>query len=418
MMFLTVIIFIGVAIAFMSVSKPSLSAPDSLRELRVFIDLKGGDLYPTAGMTWSFFAYPRATFYNAVLGQLFYVDMAGQLSAGLVEFWQSEQNSTVWTLRLRKEIKFHDGREATSEDLRFSFLRYLRSPIKTPEGELLGRLNVIQLIDNSTIRIHLKTPDPFFIQNHALSELSLVPAEHLMPDLLTWKTHPIGAGPYKVISVGAGFVVVEKTESPLISNPDAPRLIRFVADPNEKVDLVIGFNPNTEKMNLKQISLDLPKSIQTLMFNYSTTLANDHSFRRAINVALDRVFLAQVAGDGATPNDTLIPSDFEVDRDKLLAADPDEAKKLFSMVRGFTWKIAIPIFHNNTVTPWLEELANQLGRSGVVVNFESINSTPISGKFPIEIHGIVPDVGDPTVLYSQFGDGAPYGPGASVLPST
>ncbi|WP_207537823.1 ABC transporter substrate-binding protein [Sabulicella rubraurantiaca] len=93
-------------------------------------------------------------------------DARGQLSSerGLAESWELSPDATTLTLRLRREVVWHDGRPFTSDDVVFTlgerlvaqdatctFCRFLRSGIDRVEAP-----------DAHTVTIRLKFADPTF----------------------------------------------------------------------------------------------------------------------------------------------------------------------------------------------------------------------------------------------------------------
>lgn len=269
------------------------------------------------------------------------------------------------------------------------------------------------------LQISLKTPDPDFIRNFALSEFSLVPKEHLQPDHLSWKTHPIGAGPYKVAVLNADQSEIQVVKAGPLSNKECPDIINFTTRYQGKdLDLIIGKLPSAEGENLVPLKLKVPASLLTIFFNYSTPLANNDMFRRAVNMAIDRSALAATAGNEALPNASLVPSNLCLIPNRDSDADPEGAKLLFARVTDFDRRLAIPIFEAHP-NPWQLELLKQLSRAGLEVKYQPKSRVPLSPEStcPLEIHGLVPNVGNPAVLYSMFCDGAPYGPIAKTRSS-
>jgi len=53
-----------------------------------------------------------------------YVD--GKLEPLLATEWSANEDGTMWTFKLRKNVKFHDGAELTSEAVKFSIERTIR----------------------------------------------------------------------------------------------------------------------------------------------------------------------------------------------------------------------------------------------------------------------------------------------------
>jgi ABC-type transport system substrate-binding protein len=50
----------------------------------------------------------------------------------LAESWQTSADGLTWTFKLREGVKFHDGQELTSADVKFTFDRlFERSPGKS-----------------------------------------------------------------------------------------------------------------------------------------------------------------------------------------------------------------------------------------------------------------------------------------------
>jgi len=79
---------------------------------------------------------------------------------GALERYESNADATVWTLVLRKGIRWHDGVDMTADDLKFTVEHYARPSTQCTQcGAVRGNLDHVEVIDRHTIRLHLKKPD-------------------------------------------------------------------------------------------------------------------------------------------------------------------------------------------------------------------------------------------------------------------
>jgi len=78
---------------------------------------------------------------------------------GLTQFSNPEPD--LWEFRIRPDARFHDGSPVTAEDVRFSLERMPRVPNSpAPQIRLAGSLAAIEVVDERTIRLRSRGPDP------------------------------------------------------------------------------------------------------------------------------------------------------------------------------------------------------------------------------------------------------------------
>ena len=127
----------------------------------------------------------------------------GQLSTdiGALRSWETNSDATVFTLNLKENILWHDGRGVTSQDIEFSMAHYAREAA-TCGGcpGLNASLDHVEIVDKYTARLHLTSPDVTFM--HRLG--SVVGDMPLLPQLSDGSTDddrfqesPVGSGPWK-----------------------------------------------------------------------------------------------------------------------------------------------------------------------------------------------------------------------------
>ncbi|MDI6862117.1 MAG: ABC transporter substrate-binding protein, partial [Pseudothermotoga sp.] len=83
-----------------------------------------------------------------------YVD--GKLEPLLATEWSANEDGTVWTFKLRKNVKFHDGTELTSEAVKFSIERTIR--LAGGPAYIWDSVQEIETPDPYTVVFKLKYP--------------------------------------------------------------------------------------------------------------------------------------------------------------------------------------------------------------------------------------------------------------------
>jgi len=128
----------------------------------------------------------------------------------LAESWDISPDGLIYTFHLKKGVTFHNGREVTSEDFRYSFERCLTpenaserswvlAPIRGAADMLEGitrTLEGIKTPDPSTVIITLEKPFAPFISYLAMEAARAVARESIEGDRFV----PIGTGPYRFLS--------------------------------------------------------------------------------------------------------------------------------------------------------------------------------------------------------------------------
>ena len=115
----------------------------------------------------------------------------------LAESAESNSSGSVWTVRLRPGVTFHDGSPFTADDVLYTFQR-IADPKNAANQQALvsGLIDVrgMQKLDSLTVRIPLKAPNvflPFFLDDDSFS---IVKSGWVNTD------PPNGTGPFKFAS--------------------------------------------------------------------------------------------------------------------------------------------------------------------------------------------------------------------------
>jgi len=283
---------------------------------------------------------------SAVVGQIFdgllKISPDGELVPALAESWSVEDEGRRLVFKLRSGVKFHNGREMTAEDVKYSFNRVLNPATLSPKtlflDPLAGAADVMSgkapeatgiVVKSPTeLELLLDRPNSLFPWYLAQSTCTVVPKEVVEDTAQTFANNPVGTGPFKFTAGSYNPNEGIKLEA----NPDyflgAPKIkgIQYVVEsepkkrfegfkaglyehtdiPAEEVEAVMG-DPAMKAMLVEKATFDL----YNIAFNCDKAPFKDNpTLRQALNYAVDKEFIANtllkrsmVVANGFLPND-------------------------------------------------------------------------------------------------------------------
>jgi peptide/nickel transport system substrate-binding protein len=90
-------------------------------------------------------------------------DRDGKLVPTLAVSWRITEDPTVWELKLRPGVKFHNGNAFDADDVIFTFER-ARAPTSDFKGYITS-VETVSKVDAHTVRVKTKGPNPILVQN-------------------------------------------------------------------------------------------------------------------------------------------------------------------------------------------------------------------------------------------------------------
>ena len=165
----------------------------------------------------------------------------------LAESWKIDKESNTYTFKLRNDVKWHDGKKFTAEDVKFT-LETIMNPDNASEiASNYEDIKNIEVVDETTIKITLKAPNVAMLDYLTIGILP----KHVLEgkDITTdpYNQSPIGTGPFKIEKWDKGQSIT------LVKNEDY-----FEKEPGlDKVVFKIVVDAKAKAMQLKSGELDL-----------------------------------------------------------------------------------------------------------------------------------------------------------------
>jgi len=334
-----------------------------------------------------------------VLEGLTKIGMTGAVSPLLAEGWSVDPDGKVYTFRLRRGVKFHDGEAFDASDVKFSFER------AKAEGSTNKAKKAV--FDNIS---RIDTPDPFtviLVLNNADGNFLFRMGENTAVILdpksaATTATKPVGTGPFRFDDwkKGSAITLVKNAD---YRNAAAVKMkkvtLRFINDPAAQVSALLagdidGMPRFGAPQNLKQFQSDKRFTVEIggtegktiVSINNRKKPFDDVRVRRAIAAAIDRKAIIDGAmeGYGAPIGSHMVPSDAGyVDLTAANPYNPDKARALLKDAG-----VATPLNVTLTLPPPQyarkggEIVAAQLAKVGIVAKIENVEWAQwLSGAF-------------------------------------
>ncbi len=313
------------------------------------------------------------------------------LEPDLATDWEVTPDSRVYTFDLRKGVKFHNGREMTAEDVKYSFERVLDPKTKAPYRTLYELIEKIEVLGPYRIRFTFKEPFAPFLDNVGLLRASAIVPKEAVEANNGLNRVAVGTGPFKLKEY------VKDSHIILVRNPDyyepgLPYLdqieMRFTVDEARRLATIRSDRAHMTILGGDSVALLQGTKLQIVRSqNMAQTQLNLNSSRKpfdnvrvrqAVSLALDRqaIIDAALGGNGlltgpiptgygklAIPVEQLPYRKPDMGRAKALlkeAGYPDGLKVTLRTASGMPWKWDL-------VAPIVKD---QLAAAGIDVTIE------------------------------------------------
>jgi peptide/nickel transport system substrate-binding protein len=252
--------------------------------------------------------HPVAPHYNGLL-RFDPTDPTGTKPVGdLAESWTISKDGLVYTFKLHKGVKFHDGSEMTSKDVKASYDKIIFPPpgvLSDRKGQYQS-VEVVETPDPYTVRFRLKWPGVSFLASLASPWNWIYKADILAKDPHWYETHVMGTGPFIFVEHVKGSHWVGK-RNPNYWDKGKPYLdgyrALFIKSSAAQVAAIRGERAHIQFRGFTPADRDAIKAalgdkikvqespwdcILLVAMNHQKKPFDDKRVRRALTLALDR----------------------------------------------------------------------------------------------------------------------------------
>ena len=335
-------------------------------------------------------------------------DSDGNINPAVASSYKVLEDGKAYEFTLRENVKFHDGRPVTAEDVKYSLEKIAGMMGDEPMIPAYSLIESVDIISDNTVSISLSEPDVDFPTYLAMVNAAIIPKDNAQID-----TNPIGTGPYKFESrsVLQNFII-SKNDDYWGDKAYIERVIFNIVPEGDTIVMnlrggsldmyshltIDQANQLSEQFNVLEGTMNL---VQALYLNNNVKPFDDIRVRQAMCYAIDVDEMLNLTSEGkGTPiGSSMYPAFNKYYMPELAdnyKHDTNRAKELLKEAgypNGFDMTITVPSNyqpHINTA----EVLVQQLKSVGINASINLVewntwlNDTYIGRNFESTVIGV------------------------------
>lgn len=285
-------------------------------------------------------------------------DSQGNNIPAVAESYTVSEDLMTYTFKLRDGIKFHNGKNVTADDVKYSIDKF--AGISDGSEPLVSAFSVIEevnIIDDKTVDVVLNTPDTDLPTYLAMVSAAIIPKDNENPD-----TVAIGTGPYKYVSRSPQENVICEAFDDYWGEKANIKNVTFKVEANADsivMDLLggsIDFYARLTIDQVKQLNDEFSvyegtmNLVQALYLNNNVKPFDDVRVRQALSYAtdVDEILDVTAEGKGTKIGSSMFPAFgkyYDESLSELYPTDIEKAKELLKEAgyeNGFNMTITVP----------------------------------------------------------------------------
>lgn len=271
-------------------------------------------------------------------------DTSGKIVPALAESWSVSPDGLTWTFRLRRDVVFHNGQQFTSKDVAATLNRILDEKTASPKRSEFTVIQEIRTPDPYTVVLSLSEPYAPLLASLASGWGAILPSS-LIASGHNFGAEPVGTGPFKFERwIRDSRISMVRNERYWMKGLPKLARVEFQIVPEQAVQVqglaagsihalefidpddlpILQSNPNVT------IKKELTSLILVMAMNASREPLNDLRVRQAVNYAIDKQVVLDVAYGGGKVGSTFLDTGnaYYTDFSSLYPYNPEKAKQL------------------------------------------------------------------------------------------
>ena len=323
----------------------------------------------------------------------------GTIVPALAESWTISPDGLIWTFKLRSNVVFHNGQSFTSKDVKASLERIKDESTASPKRNEFAAIKEIRTPDSTTAVIVLSQPYAPLLASLASGWGAILPSG-LIASGHNFGAEPVGTGPFKFEKwIRDNKITMVRNDSYWMKGLPKLARVEFQIVPERAVqvqglstgviDAVEFIDPedlplfsSNPKVSIKK---ELTSLIMVMAMNCSREPLNDLRVRQAVNYAIDKQVVLDVAYGGGKVGSTFLDTGnaYYTDFSYLYPYNPEKAKQLLKAAGADTREFTITVPQNYPLHVKAAELIQQmLEKVGMHVKLQLIDwSTWLSSVY-------------------------------------
>lgn len=240
---------------------------------------------------------------------LYKVDQNGDLEPVLAESYETSEDGTEYTFKLKQGVMFHNGEELKASDVVYTIERGIASPYA---GAIFGSVKGAEALSDYEVKVTLKYAYAPFIYAMCAPLSSIVNEKAVEEGKDTYSRNPVGTGAYEFVSWDTGSKVILKAFDQWHGGRAPIENVEFrvlqdtttsvIALENKEIDLLLDV-PTSEIANIEANSNLALYECSSHRYNYVGFNTEAGAFgskevRQAVAYAISREDILLVATEG------------------------------------------------------------------------------------------------------------------------
>lgn len=334
-------------------------------------------------------AFSSRRIFELVYNTLVRFDGNMAIAPELAESWEYSDDGLTLTFHLVPGVKFHNGDDLTSEDVKYTFERILNEETGAILRSFFLGITAIETPDPLTVVMTLQSPNAALLSNMAIDNASIVSKKAAEAGLLDKEL--IGTGSFKVVEWQPDNVLrLEANKDFFVEGVPLLDGIEMRVIPDESsilaglragtIDWAIIEDPRVAILARGEGALTTVRApslaYHLLGLNDTREPFNDERVRQAISCAIDRQQIIDLASLGEGQVTGPLTSPFyrlEPDEFACYTPDLDKARQLLADAGygdGFSFKMMVAMVEPSTGPAEAQSIQSQLKPLGIDAEIE------------------------------------------------